>query len=147
MQREQMPAALVARVESLPAEHPSLRGQPATDAEIEAAQQILGTAFAPQYVAIIKHFGGSFGGVDIHAFANGSLIGRCTVTELTLRFRERYGDDVSDHVRTALAISDDGAGNPVLISTQGEIMLYLHDENEVEVLFPSLYDMMDAWVP
>ncbi|MGE8259549.1 MAG: SMI1/KNR4 family protein [Stenotrophomonas sp.] len=142
-----MPPELVARVEALLAEHPSLRGQPATDAEIEAAQQILGTVFAPQYVAFIKHFGGSFGGVDIHAFANGSLIGRSTVTELTLGFRERYGDDVSDHLRTALAVSDDGAGNPVLISARGEIMLYLHDEGEVEMLFPSLYDMMDAWLP
>lgn len=142
-----MPTELVARLEYLFAAHPSLRGQPATEAEIEASQQALGTVFAPQYAAFIKQFGGSFGGVDIHAFANGSLIGRETVTTLTLRFRERYGDVMPAELHDALVISDDGAGNPVLIARQGGILLYLHDEGEVEPLFPSLYDMMDAWLP
>ncbi len=144
---EQVPPELIARVDAVLAEHPDLRGQPATDAEIEAAQQVLGLVFDPQYVAFIKRFGGSFGGVDIHAFANGALIGRRTVLELTSTFRDRYGEAISGDLRNALVISDDGAGNPVLMSAQGEIMLYLHDEGKVELVFPSLYNMMNAWLP
>ena len=141
-----MPPDLIARVEALHADHPSLRGLPATDAQIAEAQQTLGVVFDPQYVAFIKRFGGSFAGVDVRAFANGSLVGRETVTELTLRFRDFYGEGLQDELRDAVVLSDDGAGNPVLVTAQGEVLLYLHEEGEVECLFPSLYDMMDAWL-
>ncbi|HAL22126.1 MAG TPA: cell wall assembly protein [Stenotrophomonas sp.] len=141
-----MPPDLIARVEALHADHPSLRGLPATDAQIAEAQQTLGVVFDPQYVAFIKRFGGSFAGVSIHAFANGSMIGRETVTELTQWLRDGHGEVLQDELRDAVVISGDGAGNPVLLTAQGEVLLYLHDEGEVERLFPSLYDMMDAWL-
>lgn len=138
-----MPPELVARVEALLAAHPDLRGRPATDAEIDAAQRALGLVFDPQYVAFIKRFGGSFAGMEISAFESGPS----TVVEVTERFRDCHGEESADGLWKALVISGDGAGNPVLISAEGEILLYLHDEGEVDLLFPSLYEMMNAWLP
>ncbi|QXH48217.1 SMI1/KNR4 family protein [Pseudomonas xanthosomatis] len=128
-------------------DHPDLMGKPATDEQIEAAQQALGITFHPDYVEFIKLFGGAFGGVDIHAFENGSMLGKTTVTELTERFRDRYDTSGLPELHDALAISDDGSGNPILMNSQGQLYLYLHDEGEVELLAPSLEALLTSSFP
>ncbi|GEM_PF-1936155 len=142
-----MPPELLARLTAWFAEHPDLLGRPATDVQIEAAERALNVVFDAQYVAYIKRFGGSFAGFEIHAFDNGPMIGRETVTELTQWFRRSLDEDMPIELSDALVISGDGGGNAILIDSRGEIILHLHEENEMEVLSPSLYDMIGAGLP
>jgi len=124
-----------------------LHGLPATDSEIETAEQILGVKFNADYIQFIKAFGGAFGGIEIHAFNNGSLIGNATVTELTERFRENYLENAGERWRDAYVISDDGAGNPVLMTAEGALHLYLHETGETELLYESLDQLLNQTFP
>lgn len=80
----------------------------------------------------------------IHAFENGSLIGKETVTELTTGFRDCYDTSGLPELQDAIVLSDDGSGNPILMNSQGQLYLYLHDEGEVELLAPSLEALLTA---
>ncbi|WP_416056740.1 SMI1/KNR4 family protein [Stenotrophomonas maltophilia] len=142
-----MPPELFERLTNWFTEHPDLLGQPATDLQIEAAQQALGVVFDAQYVAYIKRFGASFAGFEIHAFESGPMIGRATVTELTQWFRSSLEDTIPIELRDALVISGDGSGNAILINSRGEIVLHLHEENEIELLSASLYEMIEGGLP
>lgn len=123
--------------------HMDLMGSPATEQQIELAEETLSTRFNEQYVEFIKLFGGSYAGIGLHAFQNGALIGKATVTELTTRFRERYKTQHYSQLNDAYVISDDGSGNPVIMNPAGEIFLYLHEEDELELLYPSLNDLLN----
>lgn len=138
---------LIEKLQQLFKDHPSLLGKPASDEQIHSAQQTLGITFHPDYVEFIKRFGGSFGGVGIHAFENGSLIGNETVTELTTDFRDCYDASGLPQLHDAFVISDDGSGNPILMNSQGQLYLYLHDEGEVELLAPSLEALLTSSFP
>ncbi|MFK3775207.1 SMI1/KNR4 family protein [Pseudomonas sp. NPDC089406] len=128
-------------------DHPGLLGKPASDEQINNAQHVLGITFHPDYVEFIKRFGGSFAGIDIHAFENGSLIGKQSVTELTANFRDRHDTCGLPELQGAFVISGDGSGNPILMNSQGQLYLYLHDEGEVELLAPSLEALLTSSFP
>lgn len=127
--------------------HNNLMGSPATDHQIESAELALSTRFHPQYIEFIKLFGGSYAGISIHAFNNGPLIGKATVTELTTRFRENYNTQHLPQLDGAYVIADDGSGNPVLMNPAGQIFLYLHEEDELEPLYSSLDDLLKQTFP
>ncbi|MGR6057313.1 SMI1/KNR4 family protein [Escherichia coli] len=80
--------------------------------------------------------------VYIHAFNNGSLIGNATVIDLTKKFRETYSDLDKDILNSFYAVSDDGSGNPILMNTDGEIFIFLHDSYEIEYLYSSLEELL-----
>lgn len=127
--------------------HNELAGSPATDHQIEAAEKTLSTRFHAEYIEFIKLFGGSYAGMSVHAFHNGPLIGKSTVTELTTRFRERYDTHHLSQLDGAYVISDDGSGNPVLMNPAGQIFLYLHEEDELELLYSSFDDLLKQTFP
>lgn len=103
--------------------------------------------FNEQYVEFIKRFGGAFGGIDIHAFNNGALIGKATVTEMTEKFRSIYTDNLPEELVSAIVISDDDSGNSILINTAGEIFIYLHEEDVVELLYDLLNALLTKFFP
>ncbi|EOP0170727.1 TPA: SMI1/KNR4 family protein [Escherichia coli] len=119
-----------------------LYGIPASDEDITHAENILNIKFNDQYIQFIKLFGGAFGGISIHAFNNGSLIGNATVIVLTKKFRETYSDLDKDILNSFYAVSDDGSGNPILMNTDGEIFIFLHDSYEIEYLYSSLEELL-----
>lgn len=119
-----------------------LHGRPATDKEISEAELELGLKFNEQYANFIKLFGGAFGGIEIHAFNNGDLIGNETVTELTKEFRKTYSEHLTDELMQSCAISDDGAGNPILINQDGHIIIFLHETGEVQKMHNSLEELL-----
>lgn len=119
-----------------------LYGIPASDEDITHAENILNIKFNDQYIQFIKLFGGAFGGISIHAFNNGSLIGNATVIDLTKKFRETYSDLDKDILNSFYAVSDDGSGNPILMNTDGEIFIFLHDSHEIEYLYSSLEELL-----
>ncbi|WP_071884440.1 SMI1/KNR4 family protein [Cronobacter condimenti] len=84
-----------------------LYGIPATDEEIANAEKELKIKFNEQYIEFIKWFGGAFGGIDIHAFNNGSLVGKATVVDLTQKFRKTYKDLDKSVLNAFYVISDD----------------------------------------
>ncbi len=119
-----------------------LYGIPATDEEIIQAETILNIKFNIQYIEFIKLFGGAFGGIAIHAFKNGSLIGKASVVELTQKFRNTYSDLDESILRLFYVISDDGCGNPILMNTDGKIFIFYHDCYEMEFLYSSLEELL-----
>ncbi|MBI6888652.1 SMI1/KNR4 family protein [Pseudomonas putida] len=130
------------RIEKLVESDNSLRGRPATDNEIKDAEINLNIKFDTQYIDFIKIFGGAFCGIAIHAFDNGDMIGNETVTELTQRFRQ-YTTNLSNELMNSYVISDDGAGNPILTSRTGHILIYFHDSGETEVLHTTFNDLLN----
>lgn len=119
-----------------------LYGIPASDEEIIQAEKVLNIKFNIQYIEFIKKFGGAFGGIAIHAFKNGSLVGKASVVDLTLKFREIYKDLDKNILNSFYVISDDGGGNPILMNTDGKIYVFLHDSYEIEFLYSSLEELL-----
>ncbi|NIF27158.1 SMI1/KNR4 family protein [Pantoea sp. Tr-811] len=138
---------LLEKISSLIMPDNDLHGSPASDKEIFDAELELGIIFDPQYIDFIKIFGGAFGGIEIHAFNNGELIGDETVTELTKSFRNAYSDNLTDELMQSCVISGDGAGNPILINQKGHIIIYLHETGEVEKMHNSLEELLQKSFP
>ncbi|EAE5922248.1 SMI1/KNR4 family protein [Listeria monocytogenes] len=130
------------KLEEFYKQHSGLKGQPATEEQIHEAEKILDVQFNKQYIHFIKQFGGAFGGISIHAFNNGSLIGKATVIDLTLKFRKIYGETISKELSESYVVSDDGSGNPILMDTAGKITIYYHDSGESELLYDSLQELL-----
>lgn len=127
-------------------EYVELRGLPATSDQINEAQKLLNVQFNEQYINFIKRFGGAFAGISIHAFSNESLIGKATVVDLTLKFRDTYGESVPRELRNSYVISDDGSGNPILMDMAGKITIYFHDSGESELLYNSLQELLASTI-
>jgi cell wall assembly regulator SMI1 len=124
-------------------EHVTLRGRPALDEEIKAAEEKLNVRFHADYKDFIKRFGGAHAGVSIHAFSNGSSLGKETVVELTLGARESYaGDERAVELHKSYAISINGTGDPIIINPVGEVVVLYHDSDEREVLAASLEELL-----
>lgn len=138
---------LVEKISALIMQDNDLHGIPASDKEIFDAESELGIKFDQQYIDFIKVFGGAFGGIEIHAFNNGEMIGDETVIELTKSFREAYYDHLTDELMQSCVISDDGAGNPILINDKGHIIVYLHETGEVEKMHNSLEELLQRTFP
>lgn len=120
-------------------ENDNLLGKPALDEEIKAAEEKLNVKFHRDYKDFIKCFGGAYAGLDIHAFSNGSCLGKETVVELTLEFRQSYaGDERAVELNKSYVISITGTGDPIIINPAGEVVALYHDSDEREVLAASL---------
>lgn len=129
-------------------ENSTLRGEPALEDEIRAAEEKLDVKFHGDYQDFIQRFGGAYAGLAIHAFTNGSSIGKETVVELTLAARESYaGDERATELNKSYVISMTGAGDPVIINPAGEVVVLYHDSDEREVLADSFEKLLqDAFV-
>ncbi|KQV97206.1 SMI1/KNR4 family protein [Rhizobacter sp. Root1221] len=134
---------LMRRLAHFLAKHETLRGKPALEEEINAAEEKLNVKFHGNYKAFIKRFGGAYAGMPIHAFSNGTSIGKETVVELTLDFRASYaGDERAVELNSSYVISMTGAGDPIFINPAGEVVVAYHDSDEREVLAPSLEELL-----
>lgn len=137
-----MDKKLQERITNLIMKDYDLHGTPATDKEISEAELELGLKFNEQYKDFIKLFGGAFGGIEIHAFNNGDLIGDETVIELTKEFRKAYSEHLTEELMQSCAISDDGSGNPILINSKGHIIIFLHETGEIQKMHNSLEELL-----
>jgi hypothetical protein len=124
-------------------EHDTLRGKPALDEEIDAAEEKLNVKLHSDYKDFIKRFGGAHAGMNIHAFSNGSSLGKETVIELTLDARESYaGDERATELNKSYVISISGTGDPIIINPVGEVVVLYHDSDEREVLAASFEELL-----
>jgi cell wall assembly regulator SMI1 len=133
-----MKEELVNRLNDFLGKNPNLMGKPASIEEIENAERKLGIKMHDDYKEFIQIFGGAYAGLAIHAFSNGSSVGSETVVELTSRSRELFNDsNVFPEINQCYVIADDGSGNPIAISENGEILLFDYDTEEKRVLSES----------
>ena len=123
--------------------NPELKGKPATTEEIENIEKELKINLNKDYKEFISRFGGAYAGIDIYGWSNASVLGVNTVIDLTIKFRKEFEEsEFHDEVNRSLVFSDDGSGNPIVISDRGEIVIYYHDSGEKEILSESLGDFI-----
>lgn len=100
--------------------------------------------FHADYVEFIKAFGGAFAGISIHAFSNGSVMGKETVVEWTEGFRRQLAEtSLKEQLEDGYVISMDGSGNPVMIHSTGEVLICYLDSGETEVLAGSFAELIE----
>lgn len=122
----------------------TLVGIPASSKEIAEAQHRLNVPFHEDYVHFIQTFGGAYAGLAVHAFSNGSSLGKETVVDLTLEFREQYkGLPFAEVLRNGYVISMDGSGNPIIINSVGKVLICDHDIGEIKILADSLESLIE----
>lgn len=122
----------------------TLLGNPASQEEIRDAEQRLGVRFHNDYVHFIQTFGGAYAGLAVHAFSNGSSIGRETVIDLTLRFRNQYKEHAfAEALHSSYVISMDGSGDPIIVNPAGEIITFHHDTGEMRLLANSFEALVE----
>lgn len=127
------------------ADNESLKGVPATEEQISAAEKELEVNFHADYVQFIRVFGGAYAGLAIHAFHNGSSVGRETVVELTQSFRQQLADypELAGHLAGGYVIALSGSGDPIFIHRNGDVRILYHDSGEIEQLAESLGELIE----
>ncbi len=134
-----LPADLIPRIERAVSRYGA--GEPVPAAEVRARLAEIGAPADAGYVDFLSRWGGCFVGVPVHGWGNASILGNETVVELTRAARAEFGDGVID----GLVIADDGAGNPIWISSTGPVKLVDHNSGfEVVELAPSFAAWIDA---
>lgn len=129
---------LVERLEKFLTENEML-GNPATQKQISEAEKVLNIKLPEDYADFITRFGATFAGIDIYAFEEHQ-----NVVELTQQMWEDYKNgDRYEEAMQSIVISDDGAGNPILINGKGEVVIFYHDCDEREVLAESLGQLIE----
>ncbi|WP_409347191.1 SMI1/KNR4 family protein [Paenibacillus sp. MBLB4367] len=102
------------------------------------AQERLNVSFHENYVRFIRMFGGAYAGLAVHAFSNGSSLGKETIVDLTLEFREQFKESpFAEVLRTGYVISMDGSGDPIFIDQEGKVCICYHDTGEIKLLADS----------
>lgn len=69
---------------------PTLLGVAVTNDQIENAEKVLHMVMDNDYKEFILIFGGAYEGIAIHAFENGTLIGKDTIIDLTTNARHLF---------------------------------------------------------
>lgn len=122
----------------------TLLGNPASLEEIRDAEKRLAVRFHDDYVHFIQTYGGAYAGLAVYAFSNGSSIGRETVIDLTLRFRDQYKEHAfAEVLQSSYVISMDGSGDPIFINPAGEIITFHHDTGEMRLLASSFEALIE----
>ncbi len=143
---QSMKAALMERLKNFlhREDNRSLVGIPASQEEIAKAEQRLNVEFHDDYVHFIRAFGGAYAGLAIHAFCNGSSLGKETVVDLTLEFREQFkGLPFAEVLQASYVISMDGSGDPIIINQAGQVCICYHDTGEIKLLADSFEALIE----
>lgn len=129
---------LVDRIRRFLEENPTLKGQPATVEQLTIAARELNVELDKDYCQFVQMFGGAYAGIAIHAFVNGTSVGNETIIELTVTARRLFNKaGMFPEINQCMVFADDGAGNPVAIGKEGEIVLFDYDTGEKKMLASS----------
>ncbi|MGJ7488015.1 SMI1/KNR4 family protein [Variovorax sp. LT2P21] len=138
-----MDDTLMHRMQRFLAKHETLRGKPALEEEIRDAERRLGLKLHNDYKDFISRFGGAYAGIAIHAFSNGSSIGKETVVELTLDAREGFaGDERAVELNGSYVFAMTATGDPIILNFSGEVVVLYHDSDGREVLAASFEKLL-----
>ena len=110
-----------------------------SSAEIDAAEKHIGLKFAPDYREFLERYGGAMvGSLPVIGFRQAEVMGPATVTVINDRFRAFGWEPTEEWV----VISVDLAGNPIGITSQGEVWVSDHDFGETVMVAPTFEDFV-----
>lgn len=108
-------------------------GRPSTVKEISEAETELNLKFDEDYKFFLINYGGSMlGATEIYGFHNSEMMDEVTVVDMTLSYRED-----EDGETNWLIIGTDYSGNPIGINSEGNVVCYDHDFDELNILATS----------
>ncbi|MGQ7853702.1 SMI1/KNR4 family protein [Pedobacter sp. WC2501] len=120
------------------------RGGPTECDMIAIAEKELNVNFDKDYIEFLKLFGGSFVGLPIYGFKNSEMLSDQTVVDLTKEFRENYAyDNRCPEIQNSYVISVEGNGDPIMINSDGEVLIYNHDDDTLEQIAPSFERLIE----
>ncbi len=118
-------------------ENSIFRGAATEDDTIANAEKELNVSFDKDYIEFLKLFGGSFIGIPIYGFKNSEMLSDQTVVDLTKEFRGNYAcDSKCPEIQNSYVISVEGNGDPIMINSDGEVLMYSHDDDTIEQIAP-----------
>ncbi|MBB6275013.1 SMI1/KNR4 family protein [Porphyromonas circumdentaria] len=139
-----MKQELMNRLVAFFGKNPTLLGEPATDEQIADAEKKLGVVMDKDYKEFIQNFGGAYAGIAIHAFSNGTSIGNETIVDLTIKARNLFfNTTLSVELNESFVIADDGAGNPIAIISNGQVVLFDYDTEKRQVVSNSFDEFIE----
>ncbi|WP_311549775.1 SMI1/KNR4 family protein [Prevotella aurantiaca] len=123
---------------------PTLLGVAATNEQIEITEKVLLVVMDNDFKEFILNFGGAYEGIAIYAFKNGTSIGKETIIDLTMNARNLFNTaNLFPEINNCLVFSDDGAGNPIAIAPNGEVILFDYDIEEKQKLANSFEKLIE----
>ena len=139
-----MKQSIIKKLNAFFKENPTLLGVAATNEEIENAEKELHLTIDNDYKEFILKFGGAYAGIAIYAFKNGTSIGKETIIDLTMNARNLFNTaNLFPEINNCLVFSDDGAGNPIAIAPNGEVILFDYDTEEKQTLANSFEKLIE----
>jgi cell wall assembly regulator SMI1 len=123
-----------------------LRAEPVPVGEIDVAEQSLGIKFPADYREFLRRYGGAVvGSLPILGLRQAEAMGSDTysVVDVTAKFRaDRWKPTESWAV-----ISVDLAGNPIGITSNGQVWISDHDVGDVRLVAPTFEQFITTLLP
>jgi hypothetical protein len=131
----------IRRLDDLFGSAPVLCGGPASAGEISAAEQRVGAKFESGYRDFLERYGGAMvGSLPILGLRQAEVMADdCfSVADVTARFRADGWKPTEEWV----VISMDLAGNPIGLTSGGEVWVSDHDAGEIRMVAPTFEDFV-----
>jgi hypothetical protein len=119
----------IRRLDELFSTMPVLLGGPVPSSEIDSAEQHVGVKFTSDYREFLERYGGAMvGSLPMLGLrqAEGMADDTFSVVDVTARFRADQWEPTNEWV----VISMDLAGNPIGLTSEGEVWVSDHDSGE-----------------
>lgn len=124
----------VRRLDELFRAQPLLFGGTATADDVAAAERSLGTTFDPCYAEFLTRYGAAMvGSLPVYGVRCAEVMGDELVVDVTMRFRRAGWPNTEDWI----VISTDLGGNPIGLTTLGEVFTFDHDFDGTHRIAPT----------
>ena len=111
--------------------------EPATDEQIETAQQVLGLKFCDEYISYLKTFGAvRGGGITLTGITSSA---RLSVVEVTLREREE-----ANFPRNMYVVEDTGIEGILILQDEAGTVFELQPGRQAKTIASSLCEYIDG---
>lgn len=131
----------IRRLDELFSTMPVLLGGPVPSREIDSAEQYVGVKFTPEYREFLERYGGAMvGSLPVLGLRQAEVMADDTfsVVDVTARFRADEWEPTDDWA----VISMDLAGNPIGLTSSGEVWVSDHDAGETRRVAPTFEDFV-----
>jgi SMI1-KNR4 cell-wall len=116
---------------------PILKGSSVSLDEVRIAEKELGVAFCNDYIEFVMKYGGAIvGPYPLYGLRRCEAMARnfWSLIEVTKRFRSKQWPELGMHY----VVSDDHAGNPIWIESDGTLKTFDHDAGDLFLVADNL---------
>jgi hypothetical protein len=139
-----MKQEVIDKIKSILSDNDLFAGKSVNEEMIKNAEKELNVNFDKDYVQFLSLFGGSYTGFPVYGFNNCEMLSEETVIDLTKDFRNNYSvDNRCELMQSSYVISISGNGDPVFISPDNKVLIYYHDNDEIEELNKSFEELIE----